>query len=105
MLDFVKNNLAVSILCAYIIVISLVSIVVCIYDKKISKKNRVELRIPEATLLGLSALGGSVAMFICMLLTRHKTKHFKFMVGIPVIILIQAAAIFALFYFGILTIV
>ena len=105
MLDFIKNNLALSILLAYILVISIVSVVVCIYDKKISKKNRVELRIPEATLLGLSALGGSVAMFICMLLTRHKTKHFKFMVGIPVIILVQAAAIFALFYFGILTIV
>ncbi len=105
MLDFVKNNLVLSILLAYILVMSVISIVVCIYDKKISKKNRVELRIPEATLLGLSALGGSVAMFICMLLTRHKTKHFKFMVGIPVIILLQAAAIFALFYFGILTIV
>lgn len=105
MLDFVKNNLAVSIFAAYIIVMSVISIVVCIYDKKISKKNRVELRIPEATLLGLSALGGSVAMLICMLITRHKTKHFKFMVGIPVIILIQAAAIFALFYFGIFTIV
>ena len=105
MLDFIKNNLALSILLAYILMISIISIVVCIYDKKISKKNRVELRIPEATLLGLSALGGSVAMFICMLLTRHKTKHFKFMVGIPVIILVQAAAIFALFYFGILTIV
>ena len=105
MLDFIKNNLALSILLAYILIMSIVSIIVCIYDKKISKKNRVELRIPEATLLGLSALGGSVAMFICMLITRHKTKHFKFMVGIPVIILLQAAAIFALFYFGILTIV
>ncbi len=105
MLDFVKNNLAFSIFAAYIIVMSVISIIVCIYDKKISKKNRVELRIPEATLMLLSALGGSVAMLICMLLTRHKTKHFKFMVGIPVIILIQAAAVFALFYFGIFTIV
>ena len=105
MLDFVKNNLAVSIFAAYIIVMSLISIIVCFYDKKISKKNRVELRVPEATLLGLSALGGSVAMFICMLLIRHKTKHFKFMVGIPVIILLQAAVIFALFHFGIFSIV
>ncbi len=105
MLDFVKNNLAFSVFAAYIIVMSVISIVVCVYDKKISKKNRVELRVPEATLMLLSALGGSIAMFICMLLTRHKTKHFKFMVGIPVIILIQAAAVFALFYFGIFTIV
>ena len=75
----------------YLAIISLISIVVCIYDKKISKKNRVELRIPEKVLLLLSALGGSVAMFITMLITRHKTKHVKFMLGIPVIMVIQAA--------------
>ena len=84
-------NLFEKILLAYIAVISLISIIVCIYDKKISKKNKVELRIPEKTLLILSAIGGSVAMFITMLITRHKTKHVKFMLGIPVIMALQAA--------------
>ena len=101
MLDFIMNNIALSIFLAYILIISVISIVVCIYDKKISKKNRVELRTPEKTLLLLSALGGSVAMFITMILIRHKTKHFKFMVGIPLIMIVQAAIIFALFHFGI----
>ena len=101
MLEFIKNNVALSIFLAYILVISIISIIVCIYDKKISKKNRVELRTPEKTLLLLSALGGSVAMFVTMLLIRHKTKHFKFMVGIPVIMVLQAVAIFLLFHFGI----
>jgi len=91
-----------TILLAYVALISLISIIVCIYDKKISKKNRVELRTPEKTLLILSALGGSVAMFITMLLIRHKTKHVKFMLGIPLIILVQAAAVFALFYFKVI---
>ena len=76
---------------AYLIVISIISIIVCIWDKKISKKNKVELRIPEKVLLILSALGGSVAMLITMLLTRHKTKHVKFMLGIPIIIIVQIA--------------
>lgn len=80
------------ILFAYLAVISVISIIVCIWDKKISKKNKVELRIPEAVLLLLSALGGSVAMFITMLFMRHKTKHVKFMLGIPVIMILQAAA-------------
>ena len=84
---------------AYIAIISLISIIVCIYDKGISKKNRVELRIPEATLLLLSALGGSVAMFVTMLLVRHKTKHVKFMLGSPLIMIAQAAAVFAVYYF------
>lgn len=79
----------------YLIIISLISIIVCIWDKKISKKNKVELRIPEKVLLILSALGGSVAMLVTMLITRHKTKHVKFMLGIPVIIVIQVALIVA----------
>ena len=79
------------ILFAYLAVISVISIIVCIWDKKISKKNKVELRIPEAVLLLLSALGGSVAMFITMLIIRHKTKHVKFMLGIPIIIIVQIA--------------
>ena len=101
MLEFIQNNLILSIFLAYIAIMSIVSVIVCIYDKKISKKNRVELRTPEKTLLILSALGGSVAMFITMLIIRHKTKHFKFMVGIPVIMIIQAVAVWALFHFGI----
>ena len=76
----------------YAVIISIISVIVCIYDKtaaKIAKKHRTR----EATLLGLSALGGSVAMLTTMLIIRHKTKHVKFMVGIPVIIVLQAALI------------
>ena len=47
-------------------------------------------RVPEALLLLLSALGGSLAMYITMLLIRHKTKHIKFMLGIPIIMVFQA---------------
>ena len=100
--EFIQDHPILAFVIAYLAIISLISIVVCIYDKKISKKNRVELRIPEKTLLILSALGGGVAMFVTMLLVRHKTKHVKFMLGIPVIILLQAAALFALAYFGVI---
>ena len=87
---------------AYIIVVSLCSIVVCIYDKKISKRNNVKLRIPEKSLFIWSIIGGSVAMYITMQLIRHKTKHVSFMVGIPVIFVLQVALVAALAYFGIL---
>lgn len=86
----------------YIAVISLLSIFVCIYDKVISKRGKVKLRIPEKSLFVWSAAGGSVAMFATMLIIRHKTKHPSFMVGIPVIILLQVALIWALAYFGVL---
>lgn len=96
------NNIVLSIVLAYFLIISLISMVVCIYDKKISKKNRVELRTPEKTLLLLSALGGSVAMFITMLIVRHKTKHIKFMLGIPLIMVIQVGILFLLLHLGII---
>ena len=83
----------------YIAAISLISAIACIYDKLISKKNRVELRIPEKTLLILSLIGGSVAMYLTMQMTRHKTKHAKFMIGIPLIMLLHAALVICYFYF------
>ena len=78
------------ILIGYLIAISIISIVVCIYDK-IAAKHNPKHRTRESTLLWLSVLGGSVAMYITMQLIRHKTKHVKFMLGIPLIIVAQAA--------------
>ena len=74
----------------YLALISLISVIVCIYDKVAAKHNP-RHRTRERTLLLLSALGGSVAMLLTMLVIRHKTRHVKFMLGIPVIILIQGA--------------
>lgn len=71
-------------------VISFIAVVLTVYDKKASKKGR--RRVRERTLLLVSALGGSAAMFITMRLIRHKTRHMKFMVGIPVIAALQTAA-------------
>ena len=87
---------------AYLAIISLISMIVCIYDKKISKRGNVKLRIPEKTLFIWSALGGAVVMYITMQIIRHKTKHPSFMIGIPVIIVLQAVLIGVLLYFGIL---
>ncbi|MBQ7384545.1 MAG: DUF1294 domain-containing protein [Clostridia bacterium] len=82
-----------TILLIYIIAISVISVIVCCYDK-FAAKHITKHRTRESSLLLFSALGGSVAMLITMFIIRHKTKHAKFMIGIPVIILIQAAAVF-----------
>ena len=94
----------IKVLFIYIGVLSVISVILCTYDKLISKRNKVSLRIPEATLMWLSALGSAVAMLLWMLIIRHKTKHPKFMVGLPVIIALQVALVAALLHFGILTI-
>ena len=80
------NNILMIYLCA----ISIISIVVCCYDKFAAKHNP-KHRTREATLLWLSVLGGSLAMYCTMQLIRHKTKHVKFMLGIPLIIIVQIA--------------
>ena len=82
----------------YLIAISVIAIIVCIYDK-IAAKHNPRHRTRESTLLLLSALGGSVAMLVTMHIIRHKTKHVKFMLGIPVIIILQVAAAVAVYYF------
>lgn len=93
------KNLVLVIALLWLIVISAISVIVCVYDKIISKKDRVELRIPEKVLLILSALGGSLAMYITMQIIHHKTKHKKFMIGIPVIMVVQIILIILYFYF------
>lgn len=93
------NNYAVTI--CYIVIVSIISVIVTAKDKiRAINSGR---RTPEATLLLLSALGGSVMMLIMMLLIRHKTKHKKFMIGIPIIIILQVIVIFYLASLGILT--
>lgn len=82
----------------YFAVISPIAVVVTCYDK-IAARKRPRNRTPEATLLFISALGGSVAMLITMLIIRHKTLHKKFMIGIPVIIILQLALAAAVWYF------
>jgi len=81
---------------AYLALISVIAIVLTVYDKRAALKGR--WRVKESTLIIISILGGAVAMLATMRLARHKTKHAKFMVGIPVIVILQAAAIGALLW-------
>ena len=46
-------------------------------------------RIPESTLLGLAVIGGSIGALIGMKVWHHKTKHKKFVFGLPAILIIQ----------------
>lgn len=81
----------------YLGVISLIAIIITCYDK-IAAKHFPGHRTPEATLLAISAIGGSVAMYLTMQIIRHKTQHKKFMIGIPVIFFIQLLLGFGVWY-------
>ena len=73
----------------YISVISLVAVIMTIADK--SKAKRDAWRIPEATLMLVGLFGGALPMYVTMKTIRHKTKHKKFMIGLPLEIALHAA--------------
>ncbi|HHY41581.1 MAG TPA: DUF1294 domain-containing protein [Thermoanaerobacterales bacterium] len=61
-------------------------------DKYKSKHNL--WRISEKTLFTVSILGGAAGVLIGMYFFRHKTKHISFIWGIPIILILQVAAVY-----------
>lgn len=88
-------NLIILIFLGYIIVINIVSAIVTIVDKVKAKNDK--WRVPEKSLLILSAIGGAVGMYITMHLIHHKTRKMKFMVGIPIIFFAEILIVVLLF--------
>ena len=72
----------------YLLLINAAGFALMLADKHKAKKNL--WRIPEATLLGCALLGGSLGCLLGMHIARHKTKHLKFSLGLPLIFLVQA---------------
>lgn len=85
------------ILLTYLTIINAVGFTFMLVDKRRARKNR--WRIPEATLMGIAAVGGSVGSLVGMYTFRHKTRHPKFTIGIPVILVLQLAAAAAIMYY------
>lgn len=75
----------------YLLEINVVTLLLCAIDKACARRNA--WRVPETTLLLCAALGGSGSLLTGMLLLRHKTKHKKFILGVPLILLLQVALV------------
>ena len=74
----------------YLLIINALGFLLMLVDKWKSRKNR--WRVRESTLLLIAALGGSVGSLAGMYLFRHKTRHLKFTLGIPLILAGQCIA-------------
>lgn len=79
----------------YLAAVNLVTFVMYGIDKYKAKKSK--WRIPEATLLLMAAIGGSIGAWVGMQVWHHKTLHKKFKYGVPVIFLLQIALTFYLY--------
>ena len=76
----------------YLLIVNAVSFLLMLADKQKAKKKL--WWIPESTLLLSAAIGGSIGSLAGMYTFRHKTKHLKFTLGVPVILVLQMAAVF-----------
>ena len=74
-------------LTAYLVLVNAAALALMLTDKK--KARRGAWRIPEATLLGIAVFGGSIGVIIGMYLFRHKIRHLKFSLGLPLILAVQ----------------
>lgn len=74
-------------LIAYLVIINATGFLFMLIDKRKAQKNL--WRIPERTLLGIAICGGSLGTLLGMNMFRHKTKHLKFSLGVPLILAVQ----------------
>ena len=71
----------------YLLIVNAAGFALMLADKYKARKNL--WRVPETTLMGVAVLGGSIGSLLGMYAVRHKTRHLKFTVGIPVILALQ----------------
>lgn len=72
---------------AYLVIINAVGFLIMLIDKRKAQKNL--WRIPERTIMFTAVSGGSLGVLLGMHMFRHKTKHLKFTMGVPIILAVQ----------------
>ena len=80
----------------YLAVINAAAFLLTVSDKRRAKRRA--RRVPERTLFWTAALGGTPLTRITMLAIRHKTRKARFMVGLPLLLLLQIAAAYGIFF-------
>lgn len=72
----------------YFIIMNIFAFILYFADKRKAVNHR--WRIPESTLLGTAFIGGSFGAFFAMRAFRHKTKHLKFTLTVPMMMTLHA---------------
>jgi uncharacterized membrane protein YsdA (DUF1294 family) len=78
----------------YLLLINAFAVFIMYSDKRKARKGY--WRVPEEKLFIIALLFGSPGILIGMKLFRHKTRHFKFIFGIPVILILQIILLYKL---------
>ena len=87
------DYLKLTMIFTYLLFINIFAIIITVADKIKAKKYK--RRIPERQLFTVAALEDAFSMFLSMIIIRHKTRHKRFMIGLPIIFILQFALIYA----------
>ena len=85
-----------NVLFIYLLIINAVTFFVYLLDKHNAKKKL--YRVSEKNLIVLVLVGGSAGALLAMYILRHKTKHLFFTLSVPIILLLQVAGIWFVFF-------
>lgn len=85
-----------AVVAGYLVIMNLAAFMAMGVDK--SRAKRGAWRIPEKTLFSLSLLGGSIGSLAGMYAFRHKTRHMKFVVGMPAVLVLHITVSIVLLY-------
>jgi len=91
------DNQLLTILIAYF-AINFIAFIIMLVDKIKSTQRGAE-RISEGTLFFMAAAFGAIGVYLGMFTFRHKTKKFYFLIGIPLIIIQNAALVYVIYLF------
>lgn len=81
----------------YLLILNVVGFFLMGMDKRRAVKH--QWRIPEKSLFLCSLLGGSIGTWAGMYAFRHKTKHWYFVVGMPLILFLQIGIVCYLYLY------
>lgn len=95
---FYHSEVVLKYLYIYLIFINTIALFVTVHDKRAAVRGR--WRVKERTLMMIATLGGAVTMYLTMLTIRHKTKKPLFMIGIPLVFLLELAVLFLVLHYG-----
>lgn len=85
----------IAVLLIYFLLVNLLGFYAMYTDKLRAKKRA--FRVPEATLFAIAIIGGCIGCIAGMYTFRHKTRHWHFVYGMPLILILQIIGIIALF--------
>ena len=81
----------------YLLIVNLIAFALYGIDKRRAIKH--QFRIPEKTLLWMARIGGGVGCWLGIKVFRHKTKHARFRIAVPLWTIIWIVALILAFVY------